>query len=333
MNKDFGIIIACYKKDYRFAKGCCASIRYFLGNIPICLLVDGAFPVAEVVKAYEVQVIYRDDVTNSVLRNKSFGYGLTKMVAFWESPFEHFLFLDADTIAWGNLLKYADFDNFDFVVDRTENNCLNDQGINRYFFNTKEIEKCFPDFNWRDYRYNYFVSGVFFAKKGIFELADYEKMLELRKKHPGMFKFGDQGLLNLMIFRGVQEGKFRIKNENLQFFGSHFIDNLSLRKRFSLESNRAILQENDATVIHWAGGINSPLLARTEVYHQPMTFFRKKCFQDYLGVNNFYANILLHIEDFLPNFQIYGKKLSQQFPTLFQTFRSVKKFCLSMVKS
>ncbi|VEP12689.1 conserved hypothetical protein [Hyella patelloides LEGE 07179] len=330
--KDFGIILACYKKDYRFAKGCCASIRYFLGDIPICLLVDGSFPVAEVVKAYDVNVIYRNDVANQVLKNRSFGYGLTKMVAFWESPFQHFLFMDADTIAWGNILKYANFENFDFVVDRTESIYLNDSGINRYFFNTEKLEQCFPNFNWQKYRYNYFVSGVFFAKKGIFELAEYEKMLYLREQHREMFKLGEQGLLNLMIFQGVEQGKFRLKNEYLQIFGSSFIDNLQQKKRFSLEGNTPILQGDDASVIHWAGGINSPLLARTEVYNKPMTFFRQKCLRDYARINSIKATIFLYIEDFWPNLKVYGQKLAKQFPALRQTLAGFKKFCISMVK-
>ncbi len=323
--KDFGIIVACYHKDYRFAKGCCASIRYFLGDVPICLLVDGSFSVAEVEKAYDVNVIYRHDVTNQVLKNRSFGYGITKMVAFWESPFQHFLFMDADTIAWGNILKYANFEDFDFVIDRTEPSYLNDSGINKSFFDTEKLEKYFPDFNWQKYRYNYFITGVFFAKRGIFELAEYLQMLDFCEKHRGVFKFGDQGLLNYMIFRGVEQGKFRVKNENMQFFGSDFINNYRLQKRFSLSNNKPLVENNDATVIHWAGGINSPLLARTEVYNQPMTLFRQKCLDDYGGIKAIETKISLYFEDFWPNLKIYGQKLGKQFPTVRQTLGKLKR--------
>lgn len=324
--KDFGIIVACYKKDYRFAKGCCASLRYFLGNVPICLLVDGSFSVAEVKKAYDVNVIYRNDVTNKVLKKRSFGYGLTKMVAFWESPFENFLFMDADTIAWGNILKYANFKNFDFVIDRTEPSYLNDRGINKSFFDTEKIEKHFPNFNWQKYRYNYFITGVFFAKKGIFDLNEYVKMLDFCDRHPGIFKFGEQGLLNFLIFQGVDRGKFRVKNEDMQFFGSDFINNYQLKKRFGLSKNKPIVKNNDATVIHWAGGINSPLLARTEVYNQPMTFFRQKCLDDYAGINGIKASIYLQAEDFLPNLTVYRQKLKKQFPASHPLRKTLNKF-------
>src|SRR5512136_1148544 len=116
--EDFGIIVACCASDYLFAKGCCASIRHFLGDVPICLLVDGTFSVADAEKAYGVRVINHNSVTHEVLRRRSFGWGKTKMIGFWESPWEHFLMLDADTIIWGNLLKYANFKDFDLIVDR-----------------------------------------------------------------------------------------------------------------------------------------------------------------------------------------------------------------------
>ena len=45
--KDFGVIVACYDKEYSFAKGCSASIRYFSGDVPIFLIVDGDFSIKE----------------------------------------------------------------------------------------------------------------------------------------------------------------------------------------------------------------------------------------------------------------------------------------------
>jgi hypothetical protein len=56
--EDFGIIIACCDQDYLFAKGCCASIRYFLGDVPICLLIDGTFSVSALEKSYGVRVTF-----------------------------------------------------------------------------------------------------------------------------------------------------------------------------------------------------------------------------------------------------------------------------------
>lgn len=39
--KDFGIIIVCSKDDFVFAKGCAASSKYFMSQVPLGILVDG----------------------------------------------------------------------------------------------------------------------------------------------------------------------------------------------------------------------------------------------------------------------------------------------------
>jgi hypothetical protein len=69
--EDFGIIVATYQGDYSFAKGCCASVRYFLGDVPICLIVDGTFSTSSLEKAYAVRIINHNTVTNKFLREKA----------------------------------------------------------------------------------------------------------------------------------------------------------------------------------------------------------------------------------------------------------------------
>jgi hypothetical protein len=103
MIEDFGIIIACCDQDYTFARGCCASIRYFLGDTPIALIIDGTFDTSPLEQTYGVKVINPSTVSSTFLKERSFGFGLTKMIAFWESPWKHFLYLDADTVVWFNI--------------------------------------------------------------------------------------------------------------------------------------------------------------------------------------------------------------------------------------
>ena len=57
MIEDFGIIVACCDQDYFMAKACCASIRNFLGDVPICLITDGTFSVRSLEKTYGIHVI------------------------------------------------------------------------------------------------------------------------------------------------------------------------------------------------------------------------------------------------------------------------------------
>lgn len=66
--EDFGVIVVCCDQDYVFAKGTCASIRHFLGDVPICLIVDGTFSLSNLEKAYSVSVINHLNVSNGVLR-------------------------------------------------------------------------------------------------------------------------------------------------------------------------------------------------------------------------------------------------------------------------
>ena len=60
---------------------------------------------------------YARDVADDQLRRRSYGYGLTKMIVLWESPFERFLYLDADTIVWGNLLAALDVKQAAFIFN------------------------------------------------------------------------------------------------------------------------------------------------------------------------------------------------------------------------
>ncbi len=300
MMEDFGVIIATYKGDYSFAKGCCASVRYFLGDVPICLILDGTFPVQPLEKAYGVRVINRSNVAHKVLAEKSFGWGLTKMIAFWESPWKNFLYLDADTVVWGDILKFANFKDFDIIVDKPCYNYSDDE-ISQWFFNTEKIKTYFPGFNWQNRPY--FCSGTFFAKRDIFSVDEYLELLELQTTEPKLFYPGEQGFLNLMIFRAADEGRIRLGHEDMQLIVSDFPLE-QLRKRFPIEKTGPVSKES--TVIHWSG--KKPFLSRSQVFSSPMNFFRRKFLQDAWHQGGLIAELLLQVEDF----NMYKKKLQRR---------------------
>lgn len=60
--KDFGVIVTCHKADYLLTKGCCASIRYFMGDVPLCLIIDEEFPLDGLLETYNAVAITRDKV-------------------------------------------------------------------------------------------------------------------------------------------------------------------------------------------------------------------------------------------------------------------------------
>ncbi|OKH37888.1 hypothetical protein NIES2119_12140 [[Phormidium ambiguum] IAM M-71] len=303
--EDFGIIIACCDQDYHYAKGCCASIRYFLGDVPICLIIDGEFLAKDLQKAYGVQVINHLNVKHQVLRERSFGWGLTKMVAFWESPWSNFLFLDADTIVWGNILKYANFQDFDVIVDRPLYKDSFEE-FSRFFFKPQEIEKYFPDFQWQKHFGQYFCTGAFFAKRDIFSIDEYIYMLDFVDRNPDVFWLGEQGFLNLMLFRNYDAGKIRLSQSSWQVIVPKFQWD-ELKNRFFVEQNSPVVKADDTCVIHWAGP--KPTLYNSQVYSEPMNFFRRKFIQETEGLTGLPAEALLKLEDLERDLNIYQKKL------------------------
>ncbi|XWK88413.1 MAG: hypothetical protein U7127_30240 [Phormidium sp.] len=303
--EDFGIIIACCDQDYHYAKGCCGSIRHFLGDVPICLIIDGEFSAKELEKAYGVKVINHLNVKNKVLRERSFGWGLTKMVAFWESPWSNFLFLDADTIVWGDMLKYANFKDFDVIVDRP---LYKDSfaEFSKFFFNPQQVEKYFPEFQWQKHFGEYFCTGTFFAKRDIINLDEYINMLDLVQENPNIFWPGEQGFLNLMIFRDSDAGKLKLGQSSYQVIVPKFKSD-ELRNRFPIDKTGPVVQGDDACVIHWAGP--KPTLYNSQVYSEAMNFCRRKCMQETQGLTGLPAEALLKLEDLERDINIYQKKL------------------------
>lgn len=320
MMEDFGIIVACCYQDYLFAKGCCASIRHFLGNVPICLIVDGTFSVSSLEKAYNVRILNHHNVTHELLRKRSFGWGKTKMIAFWESPWKHFLVLDADTNVWGNVLKYADFKNYDAMIDKPRYGYPDDK-VCEFFFEISELEKYFPDFNWQAHRNDYFCTGTFFGTRDIFSLEEYIEILDFTEKHPGIFKYGEMGFLNFMLFRAADNGKIRLGQVPMQLIVPDF-EREALQKRFPVEETGPVVQDEDAIVIHWCGP--KPRLSTSQVYPEPMSFCRRQFLSNERRYTGATANLWLKLEDYSSLINVYKNKILRKLSQRYQRILTQK---------
>jgi len=294
--EDFGVIVCCYYGDYRLAKGCCASIRHFLGEVPICLIVDGDLSVRSLERAYGVHVIKRKDIRNQDLKGSNVGWGFPKMTAFWESPWKNFLYLDADIVGWGDLLQFANFEDFDMIVDSTAGEHLGESVVNSLYVNTKTISSYFPDFRWQDQ--SYFCTGAFFAKRDLFSLDEYLELLELRARNPYLFCCGEQGLLNLMVARASKEGRLRVGNAPFQKLVVDYYLNCEKNEmvdRFRVDKILgSVLRTDEGCVLHYAG--LKPRLSDTKVYSAPMVHFRRKFYLD-LGLSEQVAGTMLYLEE------------------------------------
>ncbi len=312
MLQDFGIIVACCNYDYLFAKGCVASIRHFLGDVPIALIVDGDVSTTLLEKTYSVKVIRKETVALKSLRDRSFGMGLTKMVAFWESPWENFLYLDADTVIWGDMLKHADFENFDFISDIVRDQ-LTDQHISSYFFDIDRINQFFPTFRWQDYRNYYFCTGAFFAKKNVFSIEEYMEILDLVDREPNLFFVGEQGFLNLMMCRAAAEGRIRLGQASLEFLVPDY-STQTAAQLFPVDHPNPTY-DKAGIVIHWCGH-KKPTLFAPNVYTDPMTFCRKRFIQD-TGSSLGSVDVTLRMQDLQYYVRVYRNKIRKKLAQVF----------------
>jgi hypothetical protein len=273
--QDFGVVIGCCESDYGFAKGTIASVRHYMPDVPICLLVDGSFPTDDMQHAYGVSAFYRSQVQNVFLRDLSFGYGISKMVTFWEGPFDRFLFLDADTILLGDLrpklFAGRKQDRWDMFIDKQRGNYC-EEDVRRWFFQPDLLSQHFPSFNWRAYTGRYYCTGVWAGRKGIFPLEEYEQILRLHMAEPQLFLVGEMGFLNFMIFRAEAEGRITIAEDHIQVLALDFSLH-ELKRRWQIDCPPANLPQAEATVLHY------PYMKPTVscgTFAAPMTHFRRR---------------------------------------------------------
>ncbi|HEY9612719.1 hypothetical protein [Allocoleopsis sp.] len=318
--EDFGIIVACCYQDYLFAKGCCASIRHFLGDVPICLIVDGTFSTSSLEKAYGVRILNHQNVSRELLQKRSFGWGKTKMIAFWESPWKHFLVLDADTNVWGNILKYANFKDYDAIIDKPRYGYSNEM-VCEFFFEISAIEQYFPDFNWQAHRNDYFCTGTFFGTRGIFSLEEYIEILDFTEQHPGIFKYGEMGFLNFMLFRAADAGRIRLGQVPMQLIVPDF-EREELQKRFPVEETGPVVENEEAIVIHWCGP--KPRLSTSQAYPEPMSFARRQFLHKERGYTGTTADLWLKFEDSFSLLNVYKNKIIRKLSKSSQKLRPKK---------
>jgi hypothetical protein len=139
---DFGVVIPAKSEHLHWVRGACASVRHFMADTRICVLLDGnKFP-DSLRETYDIHVILSDEVEYRELRDLSFG-SLKANVALWASPFERFLLIDADAVVWGDRRRYADFERFDFVPDSPS---ADSDYVRRWVMDVDAVARRFPDF-------------------------------------------------------------------------------------------------------------------------------------------------------------------------------------------
>jgi hypothetical protein len=265
---DFGVVIPAKQDHLHWVKGACASIRHFMGDTPICVILDGVHFPDDMRKLHDIQVVRRDDVEVRELRDLSFGSLKAKNTALWVSPFETFLLLDADAVVWGDMRQHADFDRVDFVLDRP----IGDpDSVRRWVMDVDAVDRTFPDFDARGHESDYVNTGAYLGRRGMLELDRYVELLRVSRDHPGMF-YGSQGIFNFMVFSAADEGTLRLDQRELQVTTGDTTREEVARRFAFVDSQPSMFGQ--PVVLHWAGSQKPRVRERGRDYFKPMTHFR-----------------------------------------------------------
>jgi hypothetical protein len=262
---DFGVLIPARTEHLHWVRGLCASVRHFMGDTPICVILDGDRIPADLERVAGLEVVTRDEVEPKELRDASFRSPRAKNAALWASPYETFLLLDADTIVWGDMRRLADFDRFDFVLDRPGVEPLHS------VMDVELAASCFPDFDARSHVGEYVNNGVYLGRRGTLDLERYLRALRLAHERPGMF-YGSQGSFNYMLFSAADEGTIRLRQRELQVQTGR-TDRADVVHRFGFDGSEPLVS-GDPVVLHWVASAKPRVRAGPRDYFAPMTHFR-----------------------------------------------------------
>lgn len=251
MEKDFGIYIKTFEKDYYLAKVLISSLNKYAGDVDIMLIIDDdntghRMWGKEVLK-------FEDEFLLSIK-----GY-FRKLWGFY-GPYKKFLLLDADQLALKSLHP---------LIERIRNNdppffLANKGGYDEYFnkdndfkrekheerlsYNIKLIEEFDPSFDWLSvYPFN---SGNFASTKDLIDLNSLKKLYHqadifnqsagyppFNNSRDGLF-MSDQGMINYIVHHHLKLNVQYI--DNLYFWGGHSIKKFKSSKKSNY-------------FIHWAG--------------------------------------------------------------------------------
>ena len=209
-----GIIILVSAGDVYLAKACCASIRRWMGDISITLLVDGhRTDTSEVERLPNVHRLVAQDLMDEQSARSCTGFWV-KLLVFWKSPYERFLYLDADTLVWGDVRAYAELDRYDFIAGfdcRRPRVFSTREEVERFVYDVEYMEKRETPVRWagKELANN----GVFFARRGVFPR---DVLLELRRLP--CWRNYEQGVLNFLRWRAMDQGMPRVTGCRLQYF-------------------------------------------------------------------------------------------------------------------
>jgi hypothetical protein len=289
---EIGFSVACHKGDVPLLRGCLASIKYFAPDAPICLVIDRGFDSRPFEKRYGVSTVRRRNVRHPGLRQWSFGPGITKLIAFWEAPFERIFHIDADAVLWGDVRQNVPDSEWDVVFNEPHEQ-ITDYIQRTQYFDPQVIFDHIESFPWQGNPY--FQAGVLCVRRGALDVDEYLRMLEGQRKNPDVFINMDQGILNILVFRAVNNCKIHPLSAHLQSVVP-VLSKPELESRFQIRDGKPVLWVQP-TVVHWAGP--KPYKTNPDVFSLPMDFFREIGMREFGLPKWFSSKPAMQIDEFL----------------------------------
>lgn len=300
ISEDFGIILTCYPGDIWFTRACLNSINTFAVDIPIALIVDKNPGIKDLIDLYNIKyIIRREDVKNPYFRNECFGSRFTTAVALFESPFEKFLYVDSDTIFWGNICPdvVKMLDTYDFVHNEPHEP-YTEYILKTQYFDYDRIFKYAPSFSWQGL--HFFNGGVMAGRRGKLDVDLFIFLHKIWRKDKTLIPCDIQGVTNFTVFYPYTQGKLSVGEMHLQTIVPVY-DPEDLRKEFRFSESGPVVHKN--TVLHYAG--LKPMNKCYKGFIEPVNYFRKKHYRESGSVKRFFGGAALVAEEYMANFNAY----------------------------
>jgi hypothetical protein len=219
----FGFVTGCHAKDKFMVQATLASMRYYCPQVPICLVVDGAFDVSDLVKEYGIMPLRVADVSSPAVRKLVAGNYKAKLAAMWDGPFERYVWLDSDAIVWGDftpqIRREVDFQIFWSEISIPPEATEIPAWLPHFYFDPLKLHRFDPDFEWRGNAY--FSSGAFGCRRNAIPFDVWDRTESWARQSPGLFAWGEMGMLNYLVHAMAQRKELKIALSDLQHVGRH----------------------------------------------------------------------------------------------------------------
>lgn len=234
------IVVLCWKGDFRLARICLASVRFFYPEIPLFLMKDtskGHFDTSEIESCLNL---------STVGLSGAYGPGAGKLELLFRPDLGRFLFIDADQIMAGPVLSALEASDADFVVTADDLD-VQSPTIERLYYDRERLKAIDPSFPLPTFQFN---SGQFVGTAGVLSRDDFEGLVEwgrpIKICDPRTFKMYEQGVLNYVVHKAARAGRLTLETHDFMHLArTEYFWNVPLQN-VRAKAARPLL-------FHWAG--------------------------------------------------------------------------------